>query len=270
MKNTSLDHSTLPADLADDDKDRLFVTALARGLAVLGAFRPGEAGLSNQELAARTSLPKSTVSRLTYTLTRLGYLAQEADSGYYRLGLSVLALGSVVLASYDIRSIAAPLMREFALKHNVSVSLAMREGTDMLYLETCRSPARVTVQLTVGSRVPIATTAIGRAFYVGLSEHEREALDEQLAERYADDWPELYKRLQQSLAQYRACGYAVSWGEYGPEVMAIGVPLPSPTPGQPPFALNASGPSLLFTPSVLEHEIAPALVELAQSVVPTR
>ena len=95
----------------ETDKDRLFVTALARGLEVLAAFRPGELALSNQELAKRTGLPKSTVSRLSYTLTRLGYLAQDEASGHYRLGLAVLALGSTVLASYDIRQIAGPLMR---------------------------------------------------------------------------------------------------------------------------------------------------------------
>jgi DNA-binding IclR family transcriptional regulator len=148
----------------EDDKDRLFVTALARGLQVMAAFRPGESALSNLEIAKRTGLPKSTVSRLTYTLTTLGYLSQDEHSGFYRLGVALLALGSVVLASYDIRQVAGPLMREFALENNVSISLAMRDGTDMVYLETYRSQSRVSVQLTVGSRVPIATTAIGRAF----------------------------------------------------------------------------------------------------------
>ncbi|MDE1714428.1 helix-turn-helix domain-containing protein, partial (plasmid) [Chromobacterium amazonense] len=70
--------------------DRPFVTALARGLEVLAAFRPGEGALSNQELARRTGLPKSTVSRLSYTLTRLGYLQPEGDGGPYRLGLALL------------------------------------------------------------------------------------------------------------------------------------------------------------------------------------
>ena len=106
----------------EEGKDRLFVEALARGLRVLSAFRPGESALSNQVLAQRTGLPKSTVSRLTYTLTKLGYLSQDADSGFYRLGLAVLALGSAVLGSYDIRRVASPLMREFALKNSTGIS----------------------------------------------------------------------------------------------------------------------------------------------------
>ena len=54
--------------------DRRFATTLSRGLSVLRAFRPSDDGLGNAEIAARTGLPKSTVSRLTYTLQALGYL----------------------------------------------------------------------------------------------------------------------------------------------------------------------------------------------------
>src|SRR6516165_2654986 len=59
-------------------KDRNFVIALARGFEVLRAFKPTDGMLGNQEIAARTKLPKPTVSRLTYTLTRLGYLTHLA------------------------------------------------------------------------------------------------------------------------------------------------------------------------------------------------
>jgi DNA-binding IclR family transcriptional regulator len=256
------------SELEEQDKDRFFVTALARGLSLLAAFKPGEIALSNQELTRRTGLPKSTISRLTYTLTKLGYLSQEADSGYYRLGLSVLALGSVVLSSYDIRQVAAPLMREFAFQHNVSVSLAMRDGIDMVYLETCRSPARLTVQLTVGSRVPIATTAIGRAFYAGLPEVEREQLDAALAQHYGPEWQQLQPKLRESLREYQARGYTSSWGEFAGEIVAVGVPLAPPNGA--PLGLNASGPAMVMKPKAMEQEIAPALRELARRIAPAR
>lgn len=60
-------------------EDRHFVTALARGLEVLSAFRSRDRLLGNQELARRCGLPKSTISRLTYTLTREGYLEPASD-----------------------------------------------------------------------------------------------------------------------------------------------------------------------------------------------
>src|SRR5687768_18493710 len=66
-------------------QDRHFVTALSRGLDVLSCFRSGSRMLGNQEISERCKLPKSTVSRLTYTLTKLGYLHYVKESGKYRL-----------------------------------------------------------------------------------------------------------------------------------------------------------------------------------------
>ncbi|UTH76666.1 IclR family transcriptional regulator [Chromobacterium sp. IIBBL 290-4] len=249
-------------------QDRQFVTALARGLEMLAAFRPGDGALSNQELARRTGLPKSTVSRLSYTLTQLGYLQSEGDGGPYRLGLALLALGSTALAGYDARAAAAPKMLEFALRNNVSISLALRDGSDMVYLETCRSQARVSVQLTTGSRVPLATTAIGRAYFAGLPQHERDALRPLLAQRYGADWPQLETRLEQAAADYAARSYTESFGEYEPDVMAVGVHLPSLLPGQPAMALNASGPAFAFDAAAMRDAIAPALLSLRQQIVP--
>ena len=59
-------------------------------------------------------LPKSTVSRLTSTLTRLGYMVQIEDSGKYRLGTATLSLGSAMLARMDVRQLARPMMQELA------------------------------------------------------------------------------------------------------------------------------------------------------------
>jgi hypothetical protein len=95
-------------------EDRHFVTALARGLSVLSCFSSGEKMLGNLDIAKRCKLPKSTVSRLTYTLTKLGYLVYVEETGKYRLGTSTLALGSAMLARLDVRDLARPLMQELA------------------------------------------------------------------------------------------------------------------------------------------------------------
>src|SRR5204862_7582134 len=79
-------------------EDRHFVTALARGLEVLACFRSGDTLLGNGDLAERCRLPKSTVSRLSPTPARLGYLRYVEDAGKYRLGGSTLALGSAMLS----------------------------------------------------------------------------------------------------------------------------------------------------------------------------
>ena len=95
-------------------QDRHFVTALSRGLDVLSCFRSGSRLLGNQDISERCHLPKSTVSRLTYTLTKLGYLHYVKESGKYRLGTATLALGSAVLGRFEVRDLARPLMQELA------------------------------------------------------------------------------------------------------------------------------------------------------------
>src|SRR6476659_11498121 len=85
--------------------DRKFVTALARGLEVLRAFTPTEGLLGNGEIAERTRLPKPTVSRLTYTLTKLGYLSHIERLAKYQLAPAALALGYTALAHIRIRQL---------------------------------------------------------------------------------------------------------------------------------------------------------------------
>src|SRR5882762_9200489 len=92
---------------ADEEKtDRQFVTALARGLEVLRAFEPQDGPLGNQELAERTRLPKPTVSRITHTLTRLGYLEYVPRLSKYRIGIGVLALGHACIGGAALRTAA--------------------------------------------------------------------------------------------------------------------------------------------------------------------
>ena len=102
---------TLPGlvDPHDLSSDRQFSMNLARGLEVLRAFSASTPLLGNREIADRTGLPKPTVSRLTYTLTLLGYLARDGQSQKYRLGPGVLALGHPLLASMHVRQMAKPL-----------------------------------------------------------------------------------------------------------------------------------------------------------------
>src|SRR5260370_39818378 len=92
--------------------DRSFVVALSRGLDVLRAFHPNDGLLGNQEIAARTNLPKPTVSRLTYTLTKLGYLTPVPRFEKYQLAPSAMALGYAALANLGVRHLPEPFREE--------------------------------------------------------------------------------------------------------------------------------------------------------------
>ena len=121
-----------------EDNDRKFIEALARGLDVLRAFQPGDGFLGNQEISQRTGLPKSSVSRITYTLTKLGYLTYSDRLEKYQLGSGVLALGYAFISNLGIRQVARPLMQELSNVTNTAVGLADRDRLEMIFFRIHR------------------------------------------------------------------------------------------------------------------------------------
>src|ERR1700749_318448 len=142
--------------------DRSFVVALSRGLDVLRAFQPNDGLLGNQEIAARTKLPKPTVSRLTYTLSKLGYLTPVPRFEKYQLAPAALALGYSALANLGVRHLSEPYREELMRETGGAVAVGGRDRLSMIYFGQSRGMT-VGVPLDVGSRVSIAPTAPGGA-----------------------------------------------------------------------------------------------------------
>lgn len=258
--------SRMPSDLSKNDtKDRQFVNALARGLDILRCFREGDLGLSNAELAQRTNLPKPTVSRLTYTLTQLGYLNYIDRLSQYRLASGVLSLGYAMLANLEIRHLARASMQTLAEYASASVSVGMRDRLQIVYVETCRSSAKVVLRMNVGARIPIATTAMGKAFLAGLPETEFSYLMDHI--RLADEqsWARNKLSIEQAKRDCNEHGFCLSIGDWDKEIHAVGVPLTNLL-HEPPMAFNCGGPGYLLPRDKLEQDIGPKLVSLVQQV----
>lgn len=102
-----------PIEDMQDENDRQFITALGRGLELLRYFA-AIGVLGNQELSQMTGLPKPTITRLTHTLSRLGYIKQVPNSSKFQLSVGVLAFGYSMLSNVSIRNIAHPYMKNLA------------------------------------------------------------------------------------------------------------------------------------------------------------
>ena len=249
-------------DKATDE--RKFVEALARGLEVLSSFHPSDRYLGNQEIAKRTQLPKSTVSRLTFTLEQLGYLNFSQAHNKYCLGNAVIALGYAKLSQMDIRRIARPLMQALAEHTQASVNLGIRDQLNMIYVDTYRNTSTFTVQLDVGSEVPIANTSMGRAYMCALPEAERNGLLEQIRERDQENWPAIKEGVEKALTDYRELGFCLSLGNWRTEVHAIAVPLVMEDGTIMVF--SCSGASFQMPRQLFETEIGPRLINLVGNV----
>ncbi len=263
-------HDPLPYSagrLADfvPGNDRKFVIALARGLEVLRVFTPSDGLLGNQEISSRTGLPKATVTRLTYTLTLLGYLSHIERLGKYQLAPAALALGYSTLANMRIRQIARPHMQALANYSGGSVALGSRDRLNLLYVEHCRAKSAVMLRLDVGARIPIATTAMGRALIAAVPEKEREFLMRHIAKREGKAWPKVRAGLDRAVKDLETRGFTLSVGDWQRDVAAVGAVL-IPRDGSGLFAFNCGAPAFHFSRARLESEIGPRLVNMVRNI----
>jgi len=248
-------------DAARKNEERYFITALARGLEVLSCFRSADKGLTNQQIAERCGLPKSTVTRFTYTLTRLGYLVQDTG-GRYVLGTATLGLGSAMLARLDIRQLARPMMQELAEFSGTTVSIAVRDRLSMIYIEVCRSTAALALALQVGSRMPLAVSAIGRAWLVKASEQERKDILARYQEIDEMAYRAVQEAIERGLRDYAQYGCTTSFGEWQKDVNGIAVGF-YPIGGNQLMSINCGGPSSSVSKEFLLEEVRPRLIEIA-------
>lgn len=245
--------------------DRNFVIALARGLEVLRAFTPTEGLLGNGEIAARTGLPKPTVSRLTHTLTKLGYLTAVERLGKYQLAPGALALGYSALANMRIRQVARPPMQELADYTRASVALGSRDRLDLMYVEHCRSQSSLLLHLDLGARIPIATTAMGRALVAALPEPERDWLLDHIKRQNEDVWPKVRDGIESAIRDLAERGFVMSIGDWQRDVSAVGVPLKTPD-HTGIYAFNCGAPAYQLSRDQLEGDIGPRLANIVRNI----
>ena len=245
--------------------DKQFATTLARGLEILRCFTPEAPTLGNKDLASKTGLPKPTISRFTYTLSRLGYLRADRISSKYQLGAAVLSIGYPVLATNVLRQVARPAMRELADYAGGSVSMGVRDRLNIVYVETSRSSAKPSRQLSdIGLSQPIAATAIGRAYMAALTPAEREALLNEIRVKAPADFERYHRRMLQSIGEFERYGFCTSYGDLRREVHAVGAPLRLPSGELVVF--NCALLAFQLKPGQIKSEIGPRLVAMVRSL----
>lgn len=250
----------------DEEKsDRQFVTALARGLEVLRAFRPEDGPLGNQEIAERTGLPKPTVSRITHTLTMLGYLEYVPRLSKYRIGLGVLSLGHSCIPGAALRRAARPHMQKLANYADASVAVGGRDRLSMIYLDVYRGVRTAAFSLDPGARIPIHSSAMGTAYLWSLPEKEREFLLNAIRKHNRSDWSSIRKRMEAAFKSIERTGFCIAEGTYERAINGVGAALVL-RGGSEVHAFSCSAPAYQFTLGRLNEDIGPRLVALVDAV----
>ncbi len=235
--------------------------SLLRGADILRAFRPGSDLLGNGEIAERTGLSNSTVSRLTQTLVKAGLLQRDARERAYRLAPLVLSLAHALRSGSRVLAVAAPHMRHLAEKEKINVGLACPDRDEMVYLESIRFARRVALRNVVsGQRVPMELTSLGRAYLSTLSSHQRANLEPLFKQRSGRNWAAIQAAIEQAAQRVQEAGFcSASWQ---PEVVALATPLSS---ADGTYALNVSL-STQDDAASIERRLAPKLLALKQTI----
>ncbi|WP_447918664.1 IclR family transcriptional regulator [Achromobacter aegrifaciens] len=229
-----------------------FITALARGLDVLRCFRHGVSALGNLDLARLTGLPKPTISRITYTLTELGYLRYHPDTGKYSPGYGVLALGFGLLAGLEVRELAKASMTELARATGGAVALGAFDGDAMTYVEAIHGSSALYLRLPVGYRASL-DSAMGRAYLASLPAQAGADALARLGEAAPAE-----AAIERARAELRETGCCYAIGEWQSGINAVAVPFSSIT-GEGVFVMSCGGPASLLSEDDLRTRVAPLL-----------
>jgi len=225
------------------------VAAVQRAIAVLDELAAARAELGTNEIARRTGVNVSTISRILATLTSGGLVEHIAVSGRYRLGVGVIRLASAAGERLDIRSLARPHLAELATRTQETATLSVPGGHEAITLDYVQSPLSVRSVAEVGRASAAHATAVGKVYLA----HGGIAPDGPLAaftERTIVD----HDVLQAEVARVRERGWGQALGEREEDLNAVAVPVLDPA-GQLVAILGVQGPAVRFSPRVMRTAV---------------
>ncbi|MGO1560207.1 Transcriptional regulator, IclR family [Actinomycetales bacterium JB111] len=237
-----------------------FIEALARGLEVIRAF-DGVTSLSLTEVAQRTDLARPTARRILITLDALGYV--RSQDGRFELTARVLELGVSVYSGSDPWTMAVPRLRELVQQTHESSSLAVLDGSDIVYVARVAVPKLVALSVSIGTRFPAAQTSLGKVLLAGMAPED--VVETLAAESRSGIMPVTVpapEELAEELARVRDQGWAVADQELAPAIRSVAVPVRSPD-GRVLAAMNVNAHAAETSLEKLRSEHLPHLMRAA-------
>lgn len=201
-----------------------YVQSFARGLSVIRAFGPQHPQMTLSEVAAATGLTRAGARRILLTLEHLGYVV--AEDRYFRLTPKILDLGYSYLSAIPLWHLASPFMEEVARQTHESCSVSVLDETEIVYILRVSTHKIMSVNLSVGSRLPAWVTSMGRVLLGSLPPDELEKILSQSAiVAHTPNTVTDPAALRAVIAQTRNQGYGFVERELEEGLQSIAVPI---------------------------------------------
>lgn len=239
------------------------VPALQKGLRILEMFDSNCRALSQVEMAQGLGVSASSIYRIVQTLTSMGYLS-KIGTNTYALGTQVVSRGFSYLASREIVEVAAPFITRLRDSTSLSSHVGVRDGAEVLYVFRALALQRVSVNVPVGTRFPLHTTAMGRALLLGTTSAELQTqLQGQRLDGYPKPAPQTMPELIALCEKERAQGWTRHYSDHS---TALAVPIRNFT-GQAIAAINISGPDPIMNAEGVTETLLSELKQTASDIM---
>jgi DNA-binding IclR family transcriptional regulator len=198
-------------------------SALGKGLRVLEALAVADGPVRISHLAVELGMQKSSLHRVLQTLAEAGFVAQDPNTALYSLTLKVWELGAAVASRVPVKQAATTILQELHRVTGETVSLSVRDGDDVLYLDKIISPRPIGFTTRVGSRVPAPLTAAGRAMLA--YEPDAESVIERVAARVGPETLNV-ERAMADVRRAKRDGYLVGRGRADRGIVGVATAVP--------------------------------------------
>lgn len=253
---------TFAGDAAGDGD---VIQVVSRAFDVLRCFEGHETRLGNLEISSRCGLPRSTVSRLTHTLTRMGQLVYLPRDQKYRIGPSAVAMSTSMMRGLQLRNLIRTRLQEVAEQIPGTIGFLVPDRFHLVYLEFARAAHAIGLHSVTGSRISVARTAAGNAYAAALDPDIAQALLAEMGREIPDQAAILRDRLDANRAMLLERGYVTACGLWSPHINGIATPMWSPQ-YQTYVVVNIGLLSAMYDEQRMHDEVAPVLSQLARVI----
>ncbi|MCP9629501.1 IclR family transcriptional regulator [Rhodopseudomonas palustris] len=237
------------------------IQVVSRAFDVLRCFEGADTRLGNLEISNRCGLPRSTVSRLTHTLTRMGQLVYLPRDQKYRIGPSAVAMSTAMMRGLQLRNLIRARLQEVADQIPGTVGFLIPDRFHLVYFEYARAAHTLGLHSTTGSRIAMSRSAGGHAYLAALQPEAANAFLTEIEREEPEQAPVLRERLEASRTMLRERGYVISCGVFSPHVNGVAVPMWSPQ-YQTHVVVNIGLLGAMYDEQRIHDEVAPALLRL--------
>lgn len=260
----SAEATVLPADALVERPGDSFVQSFARGLSVIRSFDADRPAQTLSDVAAATGLTRAGARRILLTLHTLGYV--EADGRLFRLTPKILELGFTYLTSLPFWNLAEPVLEDLSAAVHESASAAVLDGTDIVYVLRVPMQKIMTINLSIGSRLPAYCSSMGRMLLSALDDAELDArLAASALQRRTPQTRVDVAELKAELVRVRQQGWAIVDQELEAGLISLSAPIRN-RQGRVIAAMNISGNAQRKNPTQMIDEFLTPLLNAAAQV----